>query len=376
MGTDNKRIKTGKMIVWTEPWYVDAHNNIRYTNLVPRLKLVKSLIQFQKKHTIHGKAIRKLKKKFPTIKKIFNRIEKHRFQKLSMLYRVLLVTSDHLQQIDYFNGYVIVDDDDPEFTSAHMHYLNNDKVLAVVTTTQQLKNNLIKHGLKKQCFVIPSGVDLKMIQKIAPDVSHKENDSDIVCGYVMPYFYLDEGTAEDTKLSHKERSISYLLKAMEIVWKRKKNVKLWLVGKPSRSVELYAKKQPNIRLWGYIPHSQIFSIMKSFDIAIFAKTVDFGGRHHIKLLEYMACGLPIVAVNTSESAPVLEANSGIVASTPEEFAEAIIELANNPALREQLGKNGLEYVKEFDWDVIARRYENEVLLPVLNKITLSHSFQP
>lgn len=367
MATEATKELERKPILWTEPWYIDAHNNIRYTNLIPRLRLVESLPQVQKKRGKHRKLLRKLRKKIPIFRAIYQKMNKFKFQKLSLKFEVLLVTSDNLEQIDYFQGYVMVDDDDPVFTPEHIGYLNNPKVVAVVTTTNQLKQNLIKYGLKKDCFVIPSGVDLKKIKNVyAPP--NKNKKTKIVCGYTLPIIYVDEDVKASKRPVHKERNISILLKIMDMVWQKNGDIELWLVGKPAKGIKRIAKTNPRIRLLGYVPHNEIFSIMKNFDIALYAKSLSMGGRHHIKLLEYMACGLPIVAINTEESFPVKEAKSGFVVSTIEEFAEAVLKLADNPDLRSQLGKNGLKYVKDFDWDVIAKRYERVVLIPTLQKL--------
>jgi glycosyltransferase involved in cell wall biosynthesis len=51
-------------------------------------------------------------------------------------------------------------------------------------------------------------------------------------------------------------------------------------------------------------------------------------------------------------------NTGILVEpeNPEELAKAIIKLQKNEKLREEMGKNGREYVvKDHSWEAVARR---------------------
>ena len=81
----------------------------------------------------------------------------------------------------------------------------------------------------------------------------------------------------------------------------------------------------------------------------------------------MACGCPIVSTAVSESFQVVNSASGLLANDVNSFADCILQLARNPELRQKLGQNGREYAKNYDWDVLADRYENEVFLPYLEK---------
>ena len=79
-----------------------------------------------------------------------------------------------------------------------------------------------------------------------------------------------------------------------------------------------------------------------------------------KLLEYMACGRPIICISSGESARIVrEANCGIVVpfENAPNLAKAIRELRNN-SNREILGRNGREYAEEnFSLGKIAKKLE-------------------
>ena len=91
-----------------------------------------------------------------------------------------------------------------------------------------------------------------------------------------------------------------------------------------------------------------------------------GGGTRLKILEAMALGTPVVA--TSKGAEGLEAEVGthlLVADTPEDFAQTIIRLFQEPNLRQTLADNAYQLIKEkYDWDVLLPQF-----LQLVDKIT-------
>lgn len=70
------------------------------------------------------------------------------------------------------------------------------------------------------------------------------------------------------------------------------------------------------------------------------------GKCGLKVLQYMAAGLPVVANPVGMNRDmVVHGRTGLLASTAEEWAEAIARLAENPALRAQMGAAGRELVE-------------------------------
>lgn len=85
----------------------------------------------------------------------------------------------------------------------------------------------------------------------------------------------------------------------------------------------------------------------------------FGAGTQNKVLEGMAMGIPVVCSNVGFKG--LNINSGegaIMKITSNEFAESVIQLLGSAALREQVGKKGVEVIKSrFGWDAIAAKLE-------------------
>lgn len=65
------------------------------------------------------------------------------------------------------------------------------------------------------------------------------------------------------------------------------------------------------------------------------------GKCGYKLIQYMACGLPVIASPVGVNSDIVEhGENGFLASTPQEWAEAIATLAGDPPLRQAMGAAG------------------------------------
>lgn len=71
------------------------------------------------------------------------------------------------------------------------------------------------------------------------------------------------------------------------------------------------------------------------------------GKCGLKVLQYMAAGLPVVANPVGmNKTMVRHGETGFLASTPDEWADAVERLANDPDLRTRLGRAGREFVEQ------------------------------
>jgi glycosyltransferase involved in cell wall biosynthesis len=89
------------------------------------------------------------------------------------------------------------------------------------------------------------------------------------------------------------------------------------------------------------------------------------GKCCLKVLQYMAAGLPVVANPVGMQAHLVRhGKSGFLVETPEQWAEAIGRLTHDPDLRRQMGRAGRERIEqEFSVVMGARRW-----LDVLGKV--------
>ena len=81
------------------------------------------------------------------------------------------------------------------------------------------------------------------------------------------------------------------------------------------------------------------------------------GKCSFKMLQYMACGLPVVVSPVGMNAEVLAmGNLGVAAHTESKWADALIALLERKDMRSQMGSTGRKIIEErFSIDVIAPR---------------------
>ena len=70
------------------------------------------------------------------------------------------------------------------------------------------------------------------------------------------------------------------------------------------------------------------------------------GKCGYKLIQYMACGLPVVASGVGVNPEIVrDGESGFLAGTPQEWVNALGTLLSNPSLRIQMGARGRQQVE-------------------------------
>ena len=129
-------------------------------------------------------------------------------------------------------------------------------------------------------------------------------------------------------------------------------VRLWIVGKdPTPEVRRLAGD--GVEVTGTVPDLRPY--LRRAEVAV-VPTV-YGAGIQNKVLEAMACCTPVVA--SAQACSALSAEAGadlLVASEPQEFADAVLALLRDSDRRETLGTAGRRYVeREHDWSEIGGR---------------------
>jgi len=141
----------------------------------------------------------------------------------------------------------------------------------------------------------------------------------------------------------------FIENCFHLIKQRVPDTRLLIVGaNPGRKVRGYHNSK-DIFVKGFVP-SMINELDKA-QIAICP--TDSGYGMHIKILESMSCGLPVVA--TSTALGTIEATNRrdvIIADGPNAFSEACIELLKNHTYASEVGKSARKLVTEhYDWKI-------------------------
>lgn len=120
-------------------------------------------------------------------------------------------------------------------------------------------------------------------------------------------------------------------------------------GPEKRSLMQQAGALENVAFFDPVPKSEVATYLRAADIGLMnsRRFKAFEGARPNKLFDYMSAALPIVASMPGEAMRlVMEANCGVEAmwEDHESIATGVVRLADNPALRKELGLNGFEYL--------------------------------
>jgi glycosyltransferase involved in cell wall biosynthesis len=75
------------------------------------------------------------------------------------------------------------------------------------------------------------------------------------------------------------------------------------------------------------------------------------------ILEAAACGLPIIARRDYQPETVMDGKTGYLGANDDELLDRLSALIANPQLRREMGRASRLHAKRYDWDLIARRWE-------------------
>lgn len=123
---------------------------------------------------------------------------------------------------------------------------------------------------------------------------------------------------------------------------------------------MHVSDQPYTRLAGVLPDRERMAAYEAADVTIAPSPDDLLAQ---ATLESFAVGTPVLASARNGAAVehCSRANAGLFYGNREEFVEALRLLVGTPSLRETLGENGRQYVRQhFRWEDVLGRFDRLV----------------
>lgn len=162
------------------------------------------------------------------------------------------------------------------------------------------------------------------------------------------------------------------IRGSEVIIKAATNFKrkLLVAGKVTDKVKEDMLNHPNIRYLGSIDRNEVKELLNGSiaGLVTFLPEPNHINAQPNKMFEYMSAGIPVVASNFPLWREIIEtAKCGICVDPekPNEIANAVNYLINNPSEAEKMGKKGREAIeKKYNWD-----YEGEKLVNVYNYLS-------
>jgi glycosyltransferase involved in cell wall biosynthesis len=326
-----------------------GHNNPRYAELLPRLeRLDRYLLVASDRRIPRGLQYRAYRWGGPLHRPALLRLGSRRYRGL--------FTADP-QQIPWFAGPSVADVDDPKFTEAEAAQLAHPRLAAYVVTAERTAARYRELGVDKPYHVIPQGVSLaSLTEPLLAAARAGRRPGEVVIGYMAAFLLTDE----DRDAANALYNVEHLLELWDEIHARAPRTRLWLIGEPSPSLRARCAGRDDIHLLGLLPRDAALAHAAAFDIALYPRTKDQGIRA-VKVAEYMGVGVPTVSYDYEVTEELRETGAGLLVGSPREFAATVARLASEDGERLALAETAGRVGRERDWDVLARRYEDEVL---------------
>jgi glycosyltransferase involved in cell wall biosynthesis len=238
----------------------------------------------------------------------------------------------------------------------------------VACVTRSFIESLGARGIaEEKCFFVPNGVEANAW--VGGDggrirLRHDISQAETVAAYI--------GTIG---MAH---GVGTILEAASILAKDHSPIRFLVVGDGAEleamRAKVLAERLPNVIFTGLVPHADVRDYLAATDVALVMLRNEplFRTVLPSKMFEAMGAGKPVVLGVEGEARDVLDLSGGGIAVTPENaraLADAVADLAADPAKRNRLGESGRLFVeREFCRSVWAKRYvdwmEGKVLVPV------------
>ena len=250
--------------------------------------------------------------------------------------------------------------------SLQLHWWMNHHVIANSKSTANFQRRINRVPASKlstiHCFTDLDrflNTSSEAVSRVQNEMQIKENDFVVgVVGNVIP-----------------RKGQLHLFKAIEQIVAAVPNFKLVVVGRfdtdePYVKQMLRLQRQPALkdRVQFLGLRNNVQDYMAAFDLTVVPSIEEPLG---LVALESLATGTPVVASKTGGLPEIVtpdETGLLVPPKNPNELAQAIIAMAQDPATRQRMGENGRRFVQEnFDPEKLARQVESVFLKLVKGK---------
>jgi len=221
---------------------------------------------------------------------------------------------------------------------------NSTKILVSNEITKNIINNYY-HIPIKNISIVPNGVDTSKYYT-QNKISHK-----IIFSGAM----------------YHHRGLDILLNAAQKIIKINPKIKFILFGSGPELEKLKEFTQKNdlnqnVKFEGWVDRNKIPDYLSEANIGIgpLRSTEVTNGALPIKVLEYMASSLPIIAIKNTLPEDILEdGKNGFFVKDENELIEKILFLASNENMRKEMGEKSKEMIQKFDWNNVSKSIIDE-----------------
>jgi len=209
---------------------------------------------------------------------------------------------------------------------------------AVLTTSARDKA-LFGQDLTLPIHVVPNGMDGDYF---APRADVQPEEHTLVFTGMMAYVPNHDGITW------------FLDEVLPLIARKVPKVKLYVVGKnPPEAITRRASE--SVVVTGTVPDVRPYVWRSS----VYVVPLRMGGGTRLKVAEALSMQKPMVTTRIGcEGIDLKDGESALMADAPQQFADAVVRLLGDAALRRRLAENGATVARQkYDWNVIGQTLE-------------------
>jgi Glycosyltransferase len=212
-----------------------------------------------------------------------------------------------------------------------------------------MQSRLNDYGVRRPIHVLPTGIPLARFA--GGDRARFRAGHGIAPGRPVALFV--------GRVAH-EKNIGFLLEMTAQALKRRPDLLLLIAGEGPALPALRAQAAQlglgeSVRFTGYLDrHRDLPDCYAAADVFVFASRTETQG---LVLLEAMAMALPVVALAHMGTVDILAPRQGcrVPADDPSAFADMVVEVLSDPAMRARLGSEARDYARNWSDETMAQR---------------------
>jgi len=249
------------------------------------------------------------------------------------------VFTNHTQYEEYAHYF-------PFFTQFAKIYVRHfikkfcEKCDLVIAPAQGIKNILIDYGIENKIEIVPNGIDIKKFNPAEKDIPKS-----------LENLNPNNKIAIFTGRIAKEKNLDFLFRAFELIFKECPDTYLLVVGsgpeeRDFKKLILDLGLEGKIIMVGSVPYHEIPKYYSLAELFVTASTTEV---HPLTILEAMASGLPVVAVDAPGTSDIISHHrDGLLTPENEEnFAKTVIEVLKNDHLRLLMKEQALKTSRKY-----------------------------
>jgi glycosyltransferase involved in cell wall biosynthesis len=260
------------------------------------------------------------------------------------VYKKPLVFTHHTQY-DKYGHYIPFEKETIQMFTRWIVKDYANKCDCVIAPSESIKKMLLNQRIKSRVEVIPTGIDLDVFKNSNREIIRKKYN----LGREQKLLLYVGRIA-------KEKNLEFLIKAFNLILKKKPNAYLMLVGRSSKKrylIDLIKKFNLETRVFLVGQSNAVQNYYAAADVFVFSSLSETQG---LVLVETMAAGTPVVAIDSPGVRDVLNQKNGfMVKNSIKDFSEKVVKLLDDEKLRERMSKNAVKTASDYSIEKMSKR---------------------